>query len=293
MHGFGCWFANHSNLIEVEGFQNLSGMTDAYMLFSGCGNLETIWATGFDASAIEDGYMGLYGCYRLVGGSGFVFGDRQSTSHVVSALSLGDEGVLTDPDADGREWFWGHLYSDGELVLTASEEADESCEALLSGRHCANASYTSLLSQPWRDCAEEILSVSLAEDMGDYSLVNMDYWFYGASACGEVSGLSNLCGVHEMEYAFANCDALAELDFRGFDPSALTYVGHAFSGCSSLATIWADAGWELPGTASGLATFYSCEALVGGNGTAYDSDNISYEYFRIDAEDEEGYLTAG
>ncbi len=44
-----------------------------------------------------------------------------------------------------------------------------------------------------------------------------------------------------MRFAFASRSSPAELDFRGFDPSALTDLTYCFSGCSSLVTIYADA----------------------------------------------------
>ena len=38
--------------------------------------------------------------------------------------------------------------------------------------------------------------------------------------------------------------------------------------------------------------FYNYRNLVGGNGTARSSSNVSYTYFRIDAAGAPGYLTA-
>lgn len=51
---------------------------------------------------------------------------------------------------------------------------------------------------------------------------------------------------------------------------------------------------ELPSKGiSGFGTFYGCTALVGGNGTAFDSSRTSGTMMRVDAEGMPGYLTAG
>jgi len=92
---------------------------------------------------------------------------------------------------------------------------------------------------------------------------------------------------------FASC-AVTELDFRGFDPSALTDLYYAFSSCSKLTTIYAGATWALPASGiSGSQCFYSCStSLVGGNGTAWASNKTAYTYFRIDTASTPGYMTA-
>lgn len=92
---------------------------------------------------------------------------------------------------------------------------------------------------------------------------------------------------------FSSC-AVTTLDFRGFDPSALTDLYYAFSSCSSLATIYADPAWALPTSGiSGSQCFYSCSTnLVGGNGTVWASSKTAYTYFRIDTASTPGYITA-
>ena len=132
--------------------------------------------------------------------------------------------------------------------------------------------------------ADDVTAVSvLASAAGVVGGTNMDYWLYGLSSLASVAGLANLAGVGEMRYAFSNRTSLAELDFGGFDPSALTDLYCCFAGCASLEAIYADADWVLPESALGLMTFSGCEALVGGAGSAFDDARTSYEYLRIDA----------
>jgi hypothetical protein len=61
-----------TNLEEVEGFEECSGATSVAFMFTSCTNLRSIYADSFDRSAITSYTAFLYGCNRLVGGTGFV-----------------------------------------------------------------------------------------------------------------------------------------------------------------------------------------------------------------------------
>lgn len=283
------WFNAFSNCTEVRGFENLSGMTNATQMFTSCSALESIYATSFAGGLTASSLM-FYGCNRLVGGAdGFVPAPTSSGS----VCKLGAGGVLTDPAADAREWYWAHVYADGGAVLTASETVDSSRELVASGRICANAKYQGLGFQPWEDAGPQALTRAVfAEDMAGYSYMNLTYLFYSCTKLVAVEGLGNLRGVRSMRSAFASC-GVSELDLCGFDPSQLTDLFYAFGGCKSLATIYADADWALPAKGvSGLQCFYNCQALVGGNGTTWSSSNTGYAYMKIDKDGAPGYLTA-
>lgn len=104
---------------EVVGFQHLSGMTTAKQCFVSRTDLESVYATSFDTSALTAGYQMFYGCQKLVGGTdGTVVGNL--TAH--SICKLGEGGVLTDPGNDTRQWFWGTVYADGYLEISASSD---------------------------------------------------------------------------------------------------------------------------------------------------------------------------
>lgn len=104
-------FNGFQSLVTVSGFEELSGISSFDQTFSSCGCLETIYASGFVTAEGLDGSLTFYGCDRLVGGQGFVpeYGDG------AEFIAYGEEGVLTDPAADTREWLSCHLYADGEL----------------------------------------------------------------------------------------------------------------------------------------------------------------------------------
>lgn len=96
-----------------------------------------------------------------------------------------------------------------------------------------------------------------------------------------------------MEHAFNSCASLTSLDLRGMDPGSLASLSYTFASCSSLARIAVDASWQLPKGCAGSQTFYGCKALVGGNGTAFDSGKAGYAMAVVDREGSPGYLTAG
>ena len=122
---------------------------------------------------------------------------------------------------------------------------------------------------------------------------HLNYLFYSCTNPAGVSGLGDLSGVRSMRYTFSSC-VFTTIDFRGFDPSMLTDLFYTFSGCSSLATIYADSTWALPSSGiTGSQCFYSCStSLVGGNGTVWASNKTAYTYFRVDTASTPGYITA-
>ena len=165
-------FHGFENLVEVEGFEELSGATNMNQMFVSCPSLETIWADGFTSSATSGSLM-FSGCGRLVGGQGYV--PEQMDNH--AELNYGEDGVLTDPASDQREWFRCFLYADGGLVLTAAVEPEAGRELVSSGRLCANARYNSVGYQPWYDHRHDVEAVEIAADMATYDHVNTNYWF--------------------------------------------------------------------------------------------------------------------
>jgi hypothetical protein len=138
-------FNAFQSMTEVSGFENMSGITSAAQMFSSCSSLETIYATSFSNTGLSGSLM-FNGCYKLVGGTdGFV----PSSTSGASVCKIGTGGVLTDPNADARTWFWAHFYADGEGVLTAASTPDSTRELVTSNRICAIGKYVGLGFTPW------------------------------------------------------------------------------------------------------------------------------------------------
>ena len=274
----------------VSGFENLSGVEDVTQLFTSCSELRTVSATSFDNSQIKKYTSVLYGCSKLMGGTdGFV----PSPSSGASVLKLGTGGVLSDPESDIRTWLNATLFVDGELKIGFAKADAAGREVLAAGKLCANAKYNAIQATPWASFGKSVKAVAITADASRLANVNLNYWFYGCNALASVSGMANLRGVARMDHTFNSCSALAELDLRGMSPAALASMAYTFGACTSLAKILVDADWELPKGCTGSSTFYNCKAIVGGNGTAYDSKQTTCAMCRIDREGQAGYLTAG
>ena len=169
--------------------------------------------------------------------------------------------AMTFPDEEGKvpyfhdEIVWADDTPDGEGVLTASSTPDAIREIVASGRICTIGKYVGLGFTPWDGVTgathrQHLTSATFAPDMAAFTYLNFQYLFYSCTSLASVSGLGNLAGVRSMRFMFAS-SAVTELDFRGFDPSALTDLYYAFSSCSKLTTIYAGATWALP--ASGIS----------------------------------------
>ena len=167
-------FNAFQSMTEVSGFENLSGITSAAQMFSSCSSLETIYATSFSNAGLSGSLM-FNGCSRLVGGTdGFV----PSNTSGASVCKIGTGGVLTDPNADARTWFWAHFYDDGEAVLTASSSPDPTRTLRASGRICAIGKYVGLGFTPWDGMAgpthrQYLTSATFAADMSTFSYLNL------------------------------------------------------------------------------------------------------------------------
>lgn len=284
------WFNGFSNLQLVSGFENLSGVEDVTQLFTSCSELRTVSAASFDNSRIKKYASVLYGCSKLVGGiDGFV----PSPSSGASVLKLGTGGVLTDPESDIRTWLDATLFANGGLKIGFAKADAAGREVLAAGKLCANAKHNAIQATPWASFGKSVKAVAIAADASRLANVNLNYWFYGCNALASVSGMANLRGVTRMDHTLNSCSALAELDLRGMSPASLSSLLYTFGACTSLAKILVDADWELPKGCTDSSTFYNCKAIVGGNGTAYDSKQTTCAMCRIDREGQAGYLTAG
>ena len=149
------------------------------------------------------------------------------------------------------------------------------------------------------------------------NVTNMSYMFYGNDFSAlDVSGW-NTSKVTKMDSLFSSCSKLTLLDVSGWNTSKVTNMGTMFSQCRELTSLDIS-GWntsnvtnmssmfnfcqklniikclnqpETLKVTSSNNMFYNCIALIGGNGTKYDSTKIDKTYFRIDTPETPGYLT--
>ncbi|MBQ6395165.1 MAG: BspA family leucine-rich repeat surface protein, partial [Atopobiaceae bacterium] len=110
----------------------------------------------------------------------------------------------------------------------------------------------------------------------------------------DVSSL-DVSSVRNMEDVFFKCPMLTEVDLSGWDTSSVTSVVCMFAFCSSLKTIYAGDTCTL-NNAFGWRMFIDCDSLVGGNGTAYATNEDMFaadaRNARVDTPETPGYFTA-
>jgi len=97
--------------------------------------------------------------------------------------------------------------------------------------------------------------------------------------------------VQGINYMFYNCYKLTMLDLSSFDTSSVVNINCMFGNCSELTTIYVGEDWNTSSVTSGARVFEGCTKLVGGNGTVFSADNITYTYARVDTASTPGYLT--
>ena len=99
--------------------------------------------------------------------------------------------------------------------------------------------------------------------------------------------------VTKMSDMFGGCRTLTTLDLSGWNTSQVTTMSGMFIACPSLVTIYVGDGWSTGAVTNSGYMFSDCTALIGGNGTTYDSSHTDPSFARIDGlNGQPGYFTA-
>ncbi len=131
----------------------------------------------------------------------------------------------------------------------------------------------------------ENLNTSTVTDMNNMfglfqSLTTLDLSSFNTSKVTTFNGM------------FQGCENLKMADVSSFDINKVKDMGMMFLGCTKLTTICCDKDWSNSTAESGYM-FSGCTSLVGGNGTAFDSNVTNATYARPDGGTESpGYFTA-
>ncbi|MBQ9466068.1 MAG: BspA family leucine-rich repeat surface protein [Muribaculaceae bacterium] len=109
-----------------------------------------------------------------------------------------------------------------------------------------NVSATTAMFRMFKDCAA-LESVSF----GDFSTANQT----------------------NMQELFSGCASLTSLELSGFDTRKVRDMTRMFNGCAKLQSVYVGSYW-MTGNASSSDMFKGCEAIVGEDGTTYDSSSV-------------------
>lgn len=96
----------------------------------------------------------------------------------------------------------------------------------------------------------------------------------------------------DMSGMFYQCRNLKSLDLSELDTSSVKNMDEMFNGCRNLVSIYVSERWSTQNVVTGKNMFKDCVKLQGGNGTKYNSREVSFAMARIDKKEASGYLTA-
>ena len=104
--------------------------------------------------------------------------------------------------------------------------------------------------------------------------------------CKKLSSLTlshfNTQKVKTTSHMFDDCRSLGSLDLSSFNTESVWDMSYMFSGCNALHTIYSSTNWTTENVSLSSSMFQGCSNLMGGQGTAFDSNYTDSKYAHID-----------
>lgn len=273
-------FYNLKDLTSITGLNNLgaSNVTDMSRMFSGCKLLPSIELNGLNTSKVTNMYEMFAYCENL-------------TSIDVSPLNTSE---VTDMTA----MFWA---CNKLATFTFGGSFDTSkvqnmygmflgCDMTTIDLSTFDTSNVTNMLELFQAC-QKLTSIDLSS-FNTSKVTNMCQMFFNCSLLSSITFGPNfvLDSAENIMNMFAACPALETLDISNFNTSTVTEMRQMFSGCTNLTTIKIGTGWDTSNVTEENSNnmFYNCSAIVGEDGTTYNSSNTNKNYAHADAG---GYLT--
>lgn len=197
--------------------------------------------------------------------------DDVERSEALSGALLGPTSLLTlsftfaaaeeDPEPSVESAFAVYSADDASLTLYNRAEAPVEGTAFLGKE--ATRVYTGIensrSTQPWRDVAERITNVSVAD--AGVAPKSLYAWFFGCSSLTSVdlNGLDT-SGTTTMAFMFSRASALESLDLSMLDTSSCTDFSDVFQDCTSLKEIGMT-GWDTSKGTTFAQMLFNCKSL--------------------------------
>lgn len=283
-----------------------SKVTNMSSLFYGCSNLETVDLTGFDTSSLEN-MSGMFNeCSKL---TSVVWGNNFDTSKTnnmgqlfanCSSLETVDVSKLNTSNATNISQMFMNDIKLKVVDLSGFDTANVQdmggmfidCNSLkeLDLGNFNTAKVTDMYAM-FANCINmKSLNIS---NFDTSNVVYMQQMFFGCTSLPELNVTSfNTGKANDMQEMFSNCIALTSLDLSSFDTAKVNYMQQMFYNDKNLKTIYTSDKFVTTVAWKSKQMFDGCTAIVGGNGTVYDSKNIGSGYAHIDTADNPGYFTS-
>lgn len=214
--------------------------------------------------------------------------DDVERSEALSGALLGPTSLLTltftfaaveeDPGSPSDTAFAVFSADDASLTLYKRAEAPVEGTSFL-GKEVTRV-YTGIensrSTQPWRDVAERIASVSVAD--AGVAPKSLYAWFFGCSSLTgvDLNGLDT-SGATTMAFMFSRASALESLDLSMLDTSSCTDFSDVFQDCTSLKAVDMT-GWDTSKGTTFAQMLFNCKSL--GNVDLSPLDTSSAVSFR-------------
>ena len=160
-------------------------------------------------------------------------------------------------------------------------------------------------------------------DLSSFNTENVEDMTSMFTSCGALKSINlstfNTKKVNCMKHMFANCVGLKNLDLSNFNTESLESLwgmfyganrletidlsnfntskiesfSNIFNNCSNLTKIYVGKDWTTKSAKNDeYSMFFDCPNLVGGKGTMFNPEKVTYEYAKIDGgESAPGYFT--
>ncbi len=256
-------FFNCIYLTEIKGLDqwNTSSVTSMYSLFNNCYRLASLDdISGWDTRKVTQMYSMFNNCKALEN----LDLSQWKTDNVVSLNGMFNGCILLASVGDVRDW--------NTSKATSTTEMFKQCLKLetldVSGWDMSNVI---TMDGMFMQCsALETLDVS---NWDVSKVVNFNNTFRGLSKV-ETLDLSrwHTSRVITMNSMFYQSKMLTQLDLSGFYTSNVTNMSYLFRDCTALQSVTVSNLWSVANAASSSTQmFYGCVAIIGQDGTTYDS----------------------
>ena len=265
------WFAECSELEEIEGFENLntSDVVNMESMFASCGKLSVIDISNFntsnvtnmasmfaDCSSLTTIYVGenwstssvqtsndmFTNSTNLVGGKGTVY-NSSKTDYTYAHIDEGSSnpGYFTrsgeSPYVPVGTKPYAVLSEDNKTLTFYYDTNKETNNGMDVGPFIVDANG---VSSGWFNDRKSIETVVFNSSFADYhGLTSTSYWFYGLQNLKTITGIENLNteNVTDMQSMFYQCASLTALGLGHFDTSNVYYMDSMFHGCEGLTSL--------------------------------------------------------
>ena len=265
---------------------NTGKVTRMYSMFYGCSALATIYVGNeWTTQTVINSTSMFTGCDALMGGNGTTFSSTHVDKEYARIDGLNDQpGYLTAAP-------YAVVSEDGTTLTFYNDVYNHSDDGFFCYLNKARQ------TPDWFDYRLGITNVVFDESFASARPTTMYSWFYDMRNLTTFTGMENLntSEVTNMAMTFASCNSLTTLDLSNWNTANVTSMYAMFNGSSKLTTVYVSSLWSTAKVTVSDYMFTLCTKLVGGAGTAYDSDNPDNKtYAHIDGlNSQPGYLTAG